>query len=349
MNFTDAITHTKNHYVPEEIATDIVLGVTYDSDNGIYPACTLSFDFIPARTRNANSKHDCNEAGEVVDGYSAYLSCFNLPDDGMSIENGEVFTANSPDELLAQLPAFASTLNYQVYTPHPDADLIVELNPLLRDLFPDLPDENDDGYAQAAIAAMNKYNSGVLPTGITTQDITSYFEDRPASSLAEAFEYVLSEFEVFASAVDMQMLGVFTAPKNSAIDVYIASLVVTPAEYRDDLPFTTDTNGNVCNEYQLYLQGGAYGKPATITASFSANSVEELIAVLPKMLGHVKYRPYTMSEGHRRHNTEAAVRKMFPSLLAGKPNLSDDFEGESEEALASLAATAFEVISKSNF
>lgn len=369
MNFNDALTHAKNTYLPEEIMTELVLGVAYDpeADNETdgYPAYIISFEFIPAMTRNAYWKDECNEAGEVVDGYRAYFSYFALPDTGDNGDNIESFTANSHDELLAQLPAFAATLNYQVYTPSSNSDLVVELVDLLRDLFPDLPAESDDNYKEAAIAAITKYNSGVLPTGLTTQDIESHFSENPTMTMQEAFDHMLGDFDTFAgNCFENQMLGVVAAPKTSLVDVYVIALSITPAEFRMEAPHTTDEQGNTYNEYCAHIQGGAYGKPATVNSNFSANSIEGLLELLPPMFDHVKYHICLMSDGHVQHTTEQVLRKMFPSLLATddeiermklsaveryKNDLRDKPALESAEDLLAFQQSAFEVIQKSNF
>lgn len=371
MNFNDALTYAKNNYLPDELTKELVFGLAYDpsmdNEGGNSPACIITLAFLPANTRDPYSKSDCNEAGDVVDGYSALLCHYDIPDDGNNGNNAddfEDFYANTPDELLAQLPAFAGSLNYQLYAPT-DPDLNIELSSLARDLFPDLPDDNASGYKNALIANIEAYNSGILPTGISIKDIDAYFEENPTLSLASAFDSILENLESFTSGLmEKQMLGVVAAPKNSALDFYIAALVMTPAEYRVDMPHTTDKNGEVCHEYQFHLQGGSYGKPATLTGYFCANSVQELIDVLPAAFKHVKYSTYLMSNGHRRHNSEEAIRKMFPSLLgkAGiddidttEEDLEDDFatepspKPESEEDLLILKQTALEVIRKSNF
>lgn len=368
MNFNDALTYAKNNYLPDELTKELVFGLAYDSsvDNKEvgYPAYVVTLGFTPANIRSPHSKNNCNDAGDVVDGCSALLFYYDIPDDGNNGDNGEYFYANTPDELLAQLPDFAGSLNYQLYAPT-DPDLNIELSSLARDLFPDLPDDNASGYKNALIANIEAYNSGILPTGISIKDIDAYFEENPTLSLASAFDSILENLESFTSGLmEKQMLGVVAAPKNSALDFYIAALVMTPAEYRVDMPHTTDKNGEVCHEYQFHLQGGSYGKPATLTGYYSANSVQELIDVLPAAFKHVKYSTYLMSNGHRRHNSEEAIRKMFPSLLgkAGiddidttEADLEDDFatepspKPESEEDLLILKQTALEVIRKSNF
>lgn len=361
MNFNDALTYAKNNYLPDELTKELVFGLAYDpsmdNEGGNSPACIITLTFLPANTRDPYSKSDCNEAGDVVDGYSALLCHYDIPDDGNNGNNAddcEDFYANTPDELLAQLPDFAGSLNYQLYAPT-DPDLNIELSSLARDLFPDLPNDDNAGYKNALIANIEAYNSGFLPTGITTKDIDAHFQQTPALSLQEGFDHVLENFSSFANgANDERMLGVVAAPKDSVLDVYIASLAVMPSNYREIGAHTTDKEGNACHEYQFNLQGGSYGKPATLSAYYSANSVQELIELLPAAFKNVKYRVYSMPNGHRRHNTEEGVRKMFPSLL-GKPDIDreadfqEGFAPESEEDLLALKMTALEVIRKSNF
>ena len=381
MNFYDALTHTKNTYVPEEIATDLVLGVAYDPssisvddpDINNYPAYTLSFEFIPASTRNSYWKDECNEAGEVVDGYRAYLSYFELPDNRVNNDNIECFTGNSPDELLAQLPVFALGLNYQVYTPTADSDLVVDLTDLLRALFPELPDDDHEDYKEAAITLISKYNSGVLPTGLTKQDIEDYFAKNPTLTVEAAFDHMLADLDTFASNnFESQMLGVVAAPKTSLVDTYIIALAITPAEYRMEAPHTVDEEGNAYNEYRAHVQGGTYGKPATVNSNFSANSLPELLELLPPIFDHVKYQVCLIGNGHKQHTTEQVLRKMFPELLATADEIANmnlsvveqyefDIEAQTQAQLetktkAELAcdlldfkAAAFEVIAKSNF
>lgn len=352
MNFNDALAFAKKNYVPEELETKLVLGITYDSDDdgNDYPAHIITLAHIPDNEQTQNQKTHAGEA------YEAYILHYGIPDHVLATANLEYTQAATPSELLAHLPAYAANLNYQVYTPA-DGNLDIDLLPLLSTLFPNLPKPTAKTYKKKAIAAIDKHNkgvlppvinkqnsgSGMLPTVATTTDIENYFAANSAMTIHQAYAHILANFDDFTGSLDRQVLAACGTPQTSDIDVYVIALTALPAMFRDASPQNIDKDGKVCPQYRFHLQGGSLTKPATVVADYHANSVQELLDILPPIFDHIKFRVQIMGNGHSRQTAGQVLCRMFPELLKQEVDIS------SEADLMAFKAAAYEVIQKSNF
>lgn len=352
MNFNDALTYAKNNYVPEEFETKLVLGITYDSDDdgNDYPVHVITLSYIPDDQKNKDQKVQAGEA------YEAYVLHYGIPDYVDASDNLEYTQAATPSELLAYLPASAANLNYQVYTPA-DGELDIDLIPLLGTLFPNLPKPAAKTYKKKVIAAIEQHNKDVLspvtnkqssgsvmqPAVVTSNKIDTYFNANPAMTIHQAYAHILANFNDFAGSLDRQVLAACGTPQTSDIDVYVIALTAMPATFRDDSPQNTDKDGNVCPQYRFHLQGGSLTKPATVVADYHANSVQELLDILPPIFDHIKFRVHIMGNGHRRQTAGQVLCRMFPQLLKQEVDIT------SEADLMAFKAAAYQVIQKSNF
>ena len=350
MNFNDALTYAKENYVREELETKLVLGITYDSDDdgNEHPIHVVTLAYIPD---NEQSKDERAHAGEA---YEAFVLHYGIPDHVDASDNLEYTQATTPSELLTCLPVYADCLDYQVYTPT-DGDLNIDLIPLLSTLFPNLPKPSAKTYKKKVIAAIDKHNKGVLPTAvhtpkistlptvITSNEIETYFDAKPAMTIHQAYAHILANFSDFAGAVNRQVLAACGTPQTSDIDVYVIALTAMPAKYRDDSSQNTDKDGNTCPQYRFHLQGGSLTKPATVVADYHANSVQELLDILPPIFDHIKFRVQVMGNGHTRQTAGQVLCRMFPELLKQQVDIS------SEADLMAFKMVAYEVMQKSNF
>ena len=193
MNFKDAMQYvvTKNEEGDEDVC---MIGVTHqpNSMDGEYQIVTLSYEYDGFDALNdfdsdiwllEAMEDDCDfdnerERGEIFGADhdedfddDEEFACFKAEINGGNILSSEgsedYFNESTVDDLIASLPEYAATLNYQPYSVQPQ-NMELAAEHALSLLFPDLPSihdhENDFGlvkFKAAAIKLITELNSSV--------------------------------------------------------------------------------------------------------------------------------------------------------------------------------------------
>ena len=153
MNFKEALEYAKAHYQDNEDTETAILGITHMPDDDDAEFYIIELLYEPASTR-VNMPATRDVEGNTSEGYCAYMQSGGLP---AADKTGRYFSCNTPDDLMAELPDFAESLNYQSYTSE-EPVFDAEFTEALTELFPSLPDVSHPDFKRVVIETINKHN-----------------------------------------------------------------------------------------------------------------------------------------------------------------------------------------------